>query len=481
MPAEDPTGERAGSDSSPPLEGTELECFIAQNDNQAICDGESGGGVTSGEADDTKGRQASTGLFGSSSSSSAFPNIDPLVLIFLRQRMSDTRIRLCLDGFRPATLKNYLYAWRIWAIYLRESKRSVIDFKSVQDTEEGFIDFLEWMLVEKTFSTGSFLLIRSAVSSLCRMAFKGSFGLDFQARLMARKMRHEQPRHSKRKEVFDVVLLLRHYRSMPPNDQMEEKWLRAKVATMLILYIQLRLHDMLRIDMEDMKEVTGGLQFDSVLKNVSEYAECSLARVVGEDAICPVAAVLELWKRVQKRRGKGKGLFFVDNISIPLRRYQLEQEMRQLMKQAGIPKQYTPYSIKHASITYLLAHGVSENVISRNARLSQNAGTAVKYYFLGQACLLVTKAIATAETKQATTASEGEWKEVFHLPYDLPRVPQPFTLSPASLVGIDKTPHTTYDDVVVDPLLFMSVCEFLCSSDRRGGEGELTPQGEGGV
>jgi hypothetical protein len=372
-----------------------------------------------------------------------------------------------------------MYAWRIWGVYLSDSKRSVTEFSTLDKTEEGFIDFLEWMLVEKTFSTGLFLLIRSAVSSLCRIAFKGSFGVDFQARLMARKMRHEQPRHSKRKEVFDISLLLQYYRGMLPNDRLEEKCLRAKVGTMLILYIQLRPEDMLRIDMEETREVTGGLQFEAVLKNTPEYSECSLSRVLGETAICPVEAVLELWGRVKDRRGRGKGLFLFDNISTPLSKYQLEQEMRELMRDAGIPKEYTPYSIKHASITYLLAHGISESIINRNARLSQHAGTAIKYYFLGQACQLVSSAIAAAHSNQILPTQERGWEELFKVPLTLPDVPQPFSMVQATLEEIEVVPLTTYDDVIEDPLLFMSVCEILCSSGRGGGEGEHTPQGEG--
>jgi hypothetical protein len=351
----------------------------------------------------------------------------------------------------------------------------------MEKAEDGFIDFLEWMLVEKTFSTGSFLLIRSAVSSLCRMVFKSSFGLDFQARLMARKMRHEQPRHSRRKEVFDIYLLLQHYRHMPPNDQLDERSLRAKVGTMLILYIQLRPQDMLRIDMEETTQITGGLHFEAVLKNTREYSECSLSRVIGEKGICPVEAVLELWKRVQERSGKAKGLFYSDNVSTPLTKYQLEREMHQLMCDAGIPKEYTPYSIKHASITYLLASGISENVITRNARLSQHAGTAVKYYFLGKACRIVAKAIAGARPDDTLVKLENGWSDLFKAPLQLPDHPQPFTLLPATLQAIGEVPLMTQDQDVENPFSFLSVCEILCSSDRGGGEGELTPTGEGGV
>jgi integrase len=362
---------------------------------------------------------------------------------------------------------------------MHETQQAVTDCATLESAEAGFVNFLEWMLVQKTFSTSSFLLIRSGVSTLFRLVFKGAFGVDFQARLLAKKMRIEQPRHNKRKDVFDISLLLQHYRHMEPNGEMAEKCLRAKVGTMLLLYIMLRPQDMLRIDMEDMREVTGGLQFDAILKNLPEYAECSLARVEGEEAICPVAAVLELWKRVQDRRGRGKGLFYFDNVSIPLRKFYLEREMRELMSVAGIPPQYTPYSIKHASITWLLAHGVSESIINRNARLSQHASTAVVHYFLGEACHVVSSTIATVGVHHPSSVPERECKEWFNTSLNLPSKPIPFVMTSTPPEGIQFVPLQIHTDSTVDPWLILSVCELLCTRSEGKRRGGPIPQGEG--
>jgi hypothetical protein len=180
---------------------------------------------------------------------------------------------------------------------------------------------------------------------------------------------------------------------------------------------------------------------------------------------------------VQDRRGRGKGLFFLDNASVPLSKLQLERDMKELMLDAGIPKEYTPYSIKHASITWLLAHGVSESIINRNARLSQHAGTAVKHYFLGQTCQVVSAAIAGGKTQDTHPLLEMGWKEITSMPLNLPKQPEPFKLPNFALDQIKVVPAPTNDDIVADPLLFLSVCECLCSLGREEVDGGSTPKG----
>jgi hypothetical protein len=72
---------------------------------------------------------------------------------------------------------------------------------------------------------------------------------------------------------------------------------------------------------------------------------------------------------------------------------------------AGIAKDYTPYSIKHAAITFLIASGVSEKIVNRNARLSQHSHTAIKHYFIGEACKIASQTIAAAAPRSLVSST----------------------------------------------------------------------------
>jgi integrase len=276
---------------------------------------------------------------------------------------------------------------------------------SLEAVTDNYVEFLEWMGTKKSISTGSFMLIRSALSSLFRLVYETEeFGKRYRAQLLARRKRNEQPRQPKRRDVFPLTLLLSFYRQMQPNVQLSDSDLRAKVATMLVLYIMLRPIDMTRMDFSRVSEISGGLMFTAVLKNIPEYSECVLARV-DEKQLCPVDAVLELWARVRVAKPDATGLFFDDLFTAPLTKYKLEREMKALMLRAGIDIRYTPYSIKHAAITHLLSVGVDEVIINKNARLSRFAGTAVKHYFVGKAGVICAKAIATTVPEAVSVSS----------------------------------------------------------------------------
>jgi site-specific recombinase XerD len=410
-----------------------------------------------------------------------------------------------MGGYRPTTRKNYNFAWKVWADYLSQAGITLQSYKTAEDAEEGFVQFLQWMAVDKKISTDLFFLLRSALSSLFHFVFKREFGTIYQAKLIAKKMRNDQPRQTRHREVFDIALLLKRYREMGANADLEHTLLRAKVGSMLILYPMLRPEDMLRLNMTQLVETEKGLHFHAVLKNRAEYTECVIARVE-EEAICPVRAVMELLKRVHQHAPNEKGLFLNNDFSAPLNKYYLERDMKDLMVSAGVPSTYTPYTIKHAAITHLLRQGINDKVIGRNARLSEFANTAVRYYFVGEACQIVTKAIASApppteqvdfpaaqtdiefgtlqenaeleelvtDSDDAKETSTFDWPQ--HL-LDLHEM-QPFVWDEADSEGIQWGPSVSYDDDVDTPFSsFLHVCNFLSPSHSGRAYGTLYPSG----
>jgi site-specific recombinase XerD len=301
-----------------------------------------------------------------------------------------------MGGYRASTQRNYNSAWRIWGDYINSSEIPLESLKQQEVAESVFLEFLETLVNKKDMSTSTFLTIRSAVSSLFRIVFSRAFGDNYQAQLMARKIRNEKPRKLKHHKVFDIALLIHHYRTMRDNTQLSDQDLQAKVATMLIAFIQLRPQDMLRLDMTHLEETKNGLFFGSVIKNAPEFSECILS-FVEEPLVCPVRAVLELWRRVRNNRPDATVLFWNEGYSQPVTKVQLERIMKNLMMEAGVPDTYTPYSITHAAITHLLANDVPEWMVNKNARLSQFTNTSTRHYFVGQANYIVSKAIANAD------------------------------------------------------------------------------------
>jgi hypothetical protein len=419
---------------------------------------------------------------------------------------SDDRIAVCMGGYRPATRRNYNFAWGVWSDYLKEKSITVDTYNTAESAEAGFVQFLQWMAMEKKTTTNLFFLLRSALSSLFHFLFNVDFGTLFQAKLIAKRMRNEYPRQGKHRTVFDISLLLQHYRALGDNSRLDHLQLCAKVGTMLILYPMLRPEDMLRLDMTQLRRTEKGLQFHAVLKNRPEYSECVIAQVQDE-AICPVRAVLELWRRVCKHAPSPKGLFYDVNFVAPLNKYHLERGMRDLMTSAGVPSNFTPYSIKHASITFLLKQGVDEQVINRNARLSRFAGTAVRYYFVGEACTMISSTIAAApppseivvlpaaspevivqtlhmdnievteieaSDNEASHTDESVWP--FDIQWGIDQ--QSFLWNEDHCEGIQWSPSVYYDDAADGPFSsFLSVCNLFSPSRRDRAIRTLSPSG----
>jgi site-specific recombinase XerD len=441
-----------------------------------------------------------------------------------------------MGGYRSSTQRSYNSAWQYWGNFIRQRQIPLESLKDALSAENVFLEFLESMIKTKDMSTSTFLIVRSAVSSLFRIVFSKPFGENYQAQLMARSMRNQKPRKLKHHQVFDIALLIDHYRASPTNEDLSDQDLQAKVATMLIVYIQLRPHDMLRLDMGELQETETGLFFGSMIKNAPEFSECILS-FVQEKKVCPVRAFLTLWQRVCQKKRDTNTLFWNEDYSEPLSKVQLERLMKRLMGDAGVPQQYTPYSIKHAAITHLLANNVQEWMVNKNARLSQFTNTAARHYFIGQANLIVSKTISDAgrkgveiplsppaigltphakeeeeeSEKEEETQCEGDGEKeaeiqeeqqeqiqndsdqlaqiwLDNLPTNLPT--ETFTKQDCEGKELQIIPSETYDELGGDFSLFSCVCSVLSSftvgtagkthspSGRRGGRrkgrGQLT-------
>jgi integrase len=368
----------------------------------------------------------------------------------------------------------------------------VNDLLTVEGSTAAFLRFLEYMSMLPSMTTALFMLIRSALSSLFRCVFNVVLADVYKAKLIARKMRNEKPRQGKYREVFDISLLIEHYRTMGDNAALQHSQLRAKVGTMLILYVMLRPEDMLRMDMSNLIETKGGMHFNAVLKNKPEFTECVLSKVE-EEIICPVQAVHELWQRVQQRVPNAKDLFFNDDFTAHLNKYNLERGMRQLMQDAGVPSSVTPYAIKHAAITFLLTSGVDLTSINKNARLSLNAGTAARHYFVGEANKSCARAIAAAgrplekEFRMSPIAEGGvpnlnDKAEELQRPdvHQITLINESFDMSDLDNGGFQIIPPQTEDDIDVDFSQFLHVCSLFSPLDTRVRKKVLSPSGAEG-
>jgi hypothetical protein len=247
---------------------------------------------------------------------------------------------------------------------------------------------------------------------------------------------------------------------------------------------------MIRMDMTAMAEIEGGLHLSAVLKNAPEFSDCVLS-AVDEEAICPVHALLELWGRVREHSPQATGLFLTDNYLDPMNKYRLELDMRQTMHDANVPVQFTPYSIKHAAITYLIGDGVPESIINKNARMSLQAGTAIKHYLVGEACRKVAAVIASAQPRQRIESRFLLHAHLTALPVggvlslDSPSPEDLLWLSTGEafhpedtdLEDRDVVSSSADDETDVDPVLFSRVCSFLSFSDGEGGSNALVPSG----
>jgi hypothetical protein len=191
-------------------------------------------------------------------------------------------------------------------------------------------------------------------------------------------------------KVYSPVLLIDWMDRTLPNEELTWHALQAKFATQMILYIMLRPTELFHIE-------PGSITFDRPADGATVFITSSktshgrrkyrrLYRVLEYPKRCAVNCLeTYLQKRDDASRSEGiprwQDAFFVTKKGRPMRRAgQVSAEIRDVMTQAGVPRDATPYSLKHCAVTYHLDRGTTPSALAVTTNHSLSANTLERHY-----------------------------------------------------------------------------------------------------
>jgi hypothetical protein len=197
----------------------------------------------------------------------------------------------------------------------------------------------------------------------------------------------------KYKYIWDLTILLNHIRLSPPIRDQTMNELIPRVVALLMIFTLARPIEIFRMIPSSLTYSDNRTQVSILTHRKTDAGAAtsalSLLRLP-ENSICPVRYLEELFARARAYSSRGSGLSAAPIIT--LWRWDNGRAIngvsslctvtRRLMTAAGIPKDYTAYTIRHATITKsyrIVGDPLEVNVFSGH---SERSNTSAKHYLL---------------------------------------------------------------------------------------------------
>jgi site-specific recombinase XerD len=138
----------------------------------------------------------------------------------------------------------------------------------------------------------------------------------------------------------------------------------------------LRIHETTIISLDGMKVEKECIWVHTILKSKQDFlTPIAIPFFVENQAICPASTVLSLIQANKSHFNKSdvSHLFFDWSSGSPLLTRNVDGLLRNLFKELKLPKEFGPYTIKHAVFTYLTNHGVKMEEINDIARFAKGS------------------------------------------------------------------------------------------------------------
>jgi hypothetical protein len=190
-------------------------------------------------------------------------------------------------------------------------------------------------------------------------------------------------RHRKKYEkMWNITLLFDYYRKQPENSLLADFDIMIKAAILILIFTACRPCEvvLIRTDSIEFNPETESLILPTITKqNKFEFTNFQVQKL-SDNSICPVAATQE-WLARRKSLTNAPPNFLISKTGKPVRDAQLlANAVRNVLDAVGVPPQYSPYTIKHATISALFALGVPTTEVNIFTGHSESANTAPSYY-----------------------------------------------------------------------------------------------------
>jgi hypothetical protein len=230
-------------------------------------------------------------------------------------------------------------------------------------------------------------LCRTAVSALYRDWFgiKDVGSSNLLSLTLKSKAESRKPAGSK-KRIWNIGVLLDGLKEEYQRvGLMGMKWqtLVGRVGVMLLLYTCCRINDMFNTVPERSVWTTSDncMLLAMRTKVSSRRLNFKLIMHVEEKSLDPIDTIREYRRRTENFKDSQKFFFFQESGELIQSCDKLSADwLAPYVHEIGIPKEFTPYSIKTAVITALFNCGYSKECVSSFTGHSSNANTALRHY-----------------------------------------------------------------------------------------------------
>lgn len=309
----------------------------------------------------------------------AYPGGRSLVSQALRlKNIPENAIPTMIASIADKTLLQYNSTFKLWWKFCAENNLSV--FKSgVREV----ISFLQGILDTKTHKFGTFNSHRAALSLLLH----GNISQDLSLQRFLKGISNLRPALSKYNITWDTKLVTDYLEKLHPLEDLNLKDLSSKLATLLVLITGQRVQTIFHIRIDKITESANGLQafIEDKLKTsghnrVQPCLEIPFCK--NNPPLCVASIVKYYIQKTRELRSTNELYLFLSTRSPHARASKdtISRWVKETLHNAGIDKQFTAHSTRHASTSHAFKKNVSLDVIRKTAGWSNNSTVFQNYY-----------------------------------------------------------------------------------------------------
>jgi site-specific recombinase XerD len=292
----------------------------------------------------------------------------------------------CEDWFfksiAPTTLRNYRRGFTTFSDLLEKTNFHLEQLMDKKLATTALVEVLRLAFEEK-YTVSAVSLMRTAMVRL----FSFVFGEDFsRMKVFQVALKYYRRDNLPKKDVLDLKWsiedLFKYLLTLAPFEELPFEKLVGVTLVLCIVFTALRYTEIQRLSMEtdepDLKE--GYWKLWTQVKG-HEYLEPVFLHVMNEPHLDPVAALIELKKRIKEYDEREKRFWckVVDGKLEALSYNEIKKVVTEVLTEAGIDEK-RPYHIKHAVLTRLDKIGLTARDIATFARHRFESMTAYKHY-----------------------------------------------------------------------------------------------------
>lgn len=268
-------------------------------------------------------------------------------------------------------------------------------------------------LEEENRSPASLIIIRNALSYISRIAFQRRLSERQTVGLLTKRIRRRCTKRPTPESIWNPEVVITFYMRYRDNALLGLEELCVKCVLLVCLFTACRPGELATIDMGATHWYDDSVELSVQLKTESNRSFITVRRLEESRAkVCPFSLISFLWGRVQREYPDAKTLL-VDHAGNPIKAKGIYRRIRQGFDLVGISRDYRPYSIKRAALSYLIRKGATLADTAQFARLSTSTDTVVKYYYKSMAAGELTELMGSSASHACNVSQEEEDSEPY--------------------------------------------------------------------